>query len=197
MPLPLLAAAGIGLGTSLLGAGLGSLAGRKSARERELENQYLASLSGERGRADVAEDYYLRQAMGFDPSRALREYGEAAYGDFRRQLTRDIGDLRGAAAGAGRLDTGFYDIDQGYLVSDLANRYQQALASRAMEAAQMDLSRIQNLGAFGERSRETYLDLLAGGLDRETAERNARRRLWADAFGSGLGTGAYLYGVGR
>jgi hypothetical protein len=197
MALPLLAAAGIGLGTSLLGAGLGSLAGRKSARQRELENRYLASLAGAGRQADLAENYYLDRVMSFDPSRALREYGEAAYGEFRRNLNRAVAELGGAATGAGRLNTGFYDLDQGELVSDLANRYQQALASRAMEAAQMDLSRIQNVGAFGERTRSTYLDLLAGGLDREEAERNARRRLWAQALGSGAGTAAYLYGMGR
>lgn len=197
MPLPLLAAAGLGLGSSLLAGGLGSLASRKGRQQQELENRFLAGLDPERYRADLAENYYLDQAMRFDPSAALQQYGQAAYGDFERKLKRAVADLGGRAVGAGRLDTGFYDEDQGRLVSDLARQYQEALGSRALEAAQMNLSRLQGIGSYGAAARNTYLDMLASQMDREEAERNARRRLWTDAFGSGLGSAATLYGLSR
>jgi hypothetical protein len=197
MPLPLLAAAGLGLGTGLLSGALSGLAGRKSAQQRTLENRFLASLNPEQQRADVAEDYYLQQAMAFDPERALRQYGDAASASFQRELRRQLRDLAGSAVGAGRLNTGFYDEDQGQLVSDLASRYNEAFASRALEAAGMNLGRIQDIGRFGERSRNNYLDLIASQLDREEAARNARRRAWTDAFGSSLGSAAMIYGAGR
>lgn len=197
MALPLLAAAGIGLGSSLLGGALGSRAGRQTKYGKQLQNRYLSAMGGQEGRANRAEDYYLDEAMGFDPSAAMREYGEAAYGDFRRNLTRDVGELGGRAVGAGRLDTGFYDVDQGELVSDLASRYQEAISSKALEASGLDLRRIEGVGSYGQGARNTYLDLLAGERDREMAERNAKRQMWAGAFGSGMGTAATFYGAGR
>ncbi|MDZ7418780.1 MAG: hypothetical protein ONB52_21865 [candidate division KSB1 bacterium] len=187
-----LASLGIGLGTAL-GAGLaGAIAGRKGRRERELENLYYAQLTDYAGRARDLENEYLEGLRSFDPSAALRQYAMGTYGEFSRQLGRALEQLRGQAVGAGRLDTGFYDADQGRLITDLASRYQDLLAARAMEAAEMDFRKRQLLGARAAEFANRYMDLLAGGLDRETAARAARAQLWAGA----LGAGARVAGMG-
>ncbi len=195
MPFPLIPVIA-GAATSLVGGVAGSLAGRKGGREKDYENRYFRAMRRQGGRADRAEDYYLDEAMDFDPREAMEEYGDAAYGKFSRQLGRDIEGLRGEAVGAGRLDTGFYDVDQGELVSDIANRYQEAISSRALEASGQNLRRLEGIGSYGRGTRNTYLDMIAGGLDRETAERNAKRRMWSGAIGSGAGVAGLLAGKG-
>ncbi len=175
-------------------AGLGAKAlsglfGKKKKKEggSATRNRYMEALNPQEERADRAEDYYLEGITSFDPREALGEYGEAAYGDFRRNLDLDVERLGGASVGAGRLDTGYYDLDQGELVSDMANRYQRAIAGRALDASGQRLDQLGQVGQYGQGARNTYLDLLAGELDRETADKNAKKRMWSDLIGSGLG----------
>lgn len=179
--------AAIGIGSHLL-------KNRGDDKPSRTQNRFLSAMNPQQRRADVAEDFYLEQATSFDPREALGEYGEAAYGDFRRNLGRDVERLGGAAVGAGRLDTGFYDVDQGELVSDLASRYQQAISGQAMNAANLQQRNIEGVGRYGQGARNTYLDMLAGQMDRETAERNAKRDMWGNLIGSGLGAAATYFG---
>jgi hypothetical protein len=178
---------GVSVAKSLFG-------GRGKPKQDPLRNRYLTAMGQQEGRANRAEDYYLDEATGFDPRAALQEYGEAAYGDFSKKLTREVGEMGGRAVGAGRLDTGFYDVDQGELVTDLAGQYQRDLSSHALDAAGMNLRRIEGVGSYGQGARNTYLDLLAGERDRQTAERNARRQMWGGLAGSALGATATYFG---
>lgn len=136
----------------------------------------------------------LTALESFDPTASLKTYGEAAYGDFNRNLQRNIGDLRGAAVGAGRLRTGFYDEDVGRLTTDLAGQYQRDLASHAMDAAGLKASTLGTATGYREDEQNRSLDLMSGQLDRETAERNARRAEKAAMWG-GIGQVAGTVGA--
>jgi len=135
-------------------------------------------------------------ALGaFDPTAALKEYGAAAGGQFTTALNQQLRGLKGSAAGAGRLRTGFYDTDAGQLTQNLAQQYQQDLASQALGAAGLKENALATAGGIEEAEQGRYLELLTGQLDREQAAKNARSAQTGailGGVGEGLGTGAGL-----
>lgn len=108
----------------------------------------------------------------FDPSQALATYGKAAAGQFQTQFNTDLSALKGSAAGAGRLKTGFYDQDVGRLAQTESNQYQQAIAGQAENAAALKANTLGTAAGYAEDEQNRYLDLLSGQLDRETARQN-------------------------
>lgn len=120
----------------------------------------------------------------FDPTQNLKTYGAAAAGDFDKTLKRSVSDLQGSAVGAGRLNTGFYDQDQGRLVTDLAGQYQRDLASHAMEASGQKLRATESAASMNEEEQNRYLELLAGGMDREQAAANAKQQSQESLYGA-------------
>lgn len=163
--------------------------------DNTIRNRYLAALNPAQRQADTAENYFLDKATSFDPTAALETYGQAAYGDFQKGLKRNLADLGSSAVGAGRFDTGFYDEDQGRLITDMTDQYQRDLASHAMEAAGLEERNTEAVGQFGQNTRNTYLDLLTGELDRQTAEQNAKKSMWGDILKGGLGVAGTVLGA--
>lgn len=146
----------------------------KGKREKELEGRYYGSLDPYERRGEQAQETYLDRAMEFDPTAALERYGQASTNEFSRALQREMENLRGSAVGAGRLDTGFQTQDEDRVVTDLGSRFQDDLARQSLGATGLELRNLEGMGSFGQQQGNTFLDLLTGGLDRETAARKAR-----------------------
>lgn len=161
----------------------------------ETYNRYMEAFGPTKRRADTAQDYYLEGAMGFDPTASLQRYGEAAYSGFERNLGEEMTDLRGRAVGAGRLNTGFQTEDEDRVVTDLGERYQDALAGQSLYATSLEQRNLEGVGAYGAGQQNTYLDLISGQMDRETAEKNAKKKLLGSVLG-GLFGGATRIATG-
>jgi hypothetical protein len=157
-------------------------------------NRYMAAFDPTKKRADTAQDWYLEGAMGFDPTASLERYGEASYRGFERNLGREMETLRGSAVGAGRLNTGFQTEDEDRVVTDLGERYQDSLARQSLGATSLELRNLEGVGAYGAGQQNTYLDLISGQMDRETAERNAKKKLLGNVLGAGLGAAGMFFG---
>ncbi len=157
-------------------------------------NRYMAAFDPTKRRADQAQDFYLEGATNFDPTEALGRYGDAAYRGFERNLGREMETLRGSAVGAGRLDTGFQTEDEDRVVTDLGERYHDSLARQSLGATSLELRNLEGVGAYGAGQQNSYLDLISGQLDRETAEKNAKKKLIGDVLGSLFGAGGRIAG---
>ena len=177
---------GIGLGSKLLGGLFGGGKPKTDPRAEELNNRFLSALNPTQKRADTASDYFLKNAMSFDPTAALETYGKAAYGDFQSGLKKNLADLESSAVGAGRLDTGFYDEDQGQLIKDTTAQYQRDLAGQAMNAAALQQRNTEAVGSYGTGEQNTYLDMLSGALDRAQAAKNAKNQNLSNLLGAGI-----------
>ncbi len=158
--------------------------------------RYEAAFDPTKRRADQAQDYYLEGATSFDPTESLERYGEASYRGFERNLGREMETLRGSAVGAGRLNTGFQTEDEDRVVTDLAERYQDSLARQSLGATSLELRNLEGVGAYGAGQQNTYLDLISGGLDRETSERNAKKKLLGNVLGGAFGAAGRIFGGG-
>lgn len=159
-------------------------------------NRYQAAFDPTKKRADTAQDFYLGGAMNFDPTESLERYGQAAYRGFERNLGREMESLRGSAVGAGRLNTGFQTEDEDRVVTDLGERYQDSLARQSMYATSLEQRNLEGVGAWGAGQQNTYFDLISGQMDRETAERNAKKKLIGDVLGGLFGAGARVASAG-
>lgn len=145
---------------------------------------------------------YLDRAENFDASQALNEWAKGAYGTVSQQISDELKSLRGQAVGAGRLDTGFFDEDQGTVVNRNLANFNQALSQQALGAAGLDLRNAEGLGAFGERATENATDLLMSRREevenaaREDEARKRRKRSGIGGFiGGALGAaGGFVLG---
>lgn len=71
----------------------------------------------------------------FDAGAAMKEYAKGAYSDFERGVKTSLDSLRGLSVGEGRLDTGFFDKDQGDVITELGRGYTSDIAKQALNAA--------------------------------------------------------------
>lgn len=159
------------------------------------KNRFLKAFDPTQARADTAQDFYLNRSTTFDPSAAMQKYGDAAYSRFSKGLTRDVESLRGQQVGMGRLDTGFATQDEDRLVTESGDRFRGDIASHALDAAGLDLRNIEGVGQYGQNQGNTYLDMLSGQLDRETAESNAKKQMWSSILSSAFGAGGMIAGA--
>lgn len=144
-----------------------------------------------------AESEYFQRAMGFDPQAAAETSARGIAESLSSDLRRNLEFAQGQAVGGGRLDTGFFDVDRGYLMEDFNQRLASAIAQQALQAQQLNLQNIQGIGSFGESVSNRFISMLGGSLDRAQAEENARREgggLFGKILG-GLG-GMVLPGIG-
>ncbi len=144
-----------------------------------------------------AESEFFRRAQEFDPQAAAERSAQGIAGSLSRDLQRNLTFAQGQAVGGGRLDTGFFDEDRGFLFEDFNERLTDAIARQALQAQQLNLSNIQGIGRFGESVSNRFTNLLGGSLDRAQAEENARRE-GGGLFGKILGGigGLVLPGIG-
>ena len=150
------------------------------------------------GRGEGAQDQYLATAKAFDPTAAIQKYASAqwdqAVNDPDSGMKRQLSDLGGRSVGAGRLDTGFYDQDQGQVFRDTTKTFGNQVASTAVTAAQMGQENNQNLGEYGERQSGLGLDVAGSRYDelqqnaKDKAERaRAKKRGIGQAIGGVVG----------
>jgi hypothetical protein len=155
---------------------------------RPLKNRYIRAMGRQGELAGQGEDLFFEQASAFDPYAAAERSARGMFDTFREDLGQDIGDLRGQQVGMGRLDTGFATEDEDRLITGGIRNLNNEIAGRSMQAAGMDWQRIQGIGGAAMHYGDNYLDLVSGGLDRYTAEENAKRSRKKGIFGA-IGTG--------
>jgi len=155
------------------------------------KNRITAALMGGQGYgADEAD--YEKRARGFNAGQSVNDYAQGAWSNITDSVggLKDIlTKLKGSAVGAGRLDTGFYDEDQGQVVNRAMESLNADIAQQSVAATGLDLRNQEDLGSWAEGKRNTYLDLLSGATDRATADDNARRARRSGFWGA-IGTAA-------
>jgi len=154
------------------------------------------------GRGEQAQDAYISRASSFDASKSLNDWARGAYANVSAGLDRRLRDLSGAAVGSGRLNTGFFDEDQGQLIRDTQADFTNNLSQQALGAAELQQRNDTSLGAYGERQTEFATDIAQSRREeminaaREQAERARRRKRGiGSAIGGALGAaGGFLLG---
>ena len=124
-------------------------------------------------------------------AQAFKDYAAGGLAGVKSQLGTELDSLAGKAAGSGRLNTGFYDLDQGDVVRNVYGDYDRGLQQAALQTTGMQQQNNQNLLNYTADKRNTYLDLLTGNMDRATAQKNAKGGFWKTLGGIGktlLGT---------
>ena len=164
-------------------------------------NRYLAAMNHAGRRGEQAEEEYYRRATEYDPTQAVTTAAQGAWGQMLPQLQEALQDLRGRLAGAGRLRGGYGQMDEDRILTRAAENLSSEIARNAMNAASLALRNIEGIGQYGQNVTNRYLDLLAGQLDREQMEENARRRRRGGIgalLGTGLGAlaGSFIPGIG-
>jgi len=191
---------------SIFSRAIGSDARKNAARSKVLAQQNapggVLNFQGQVDKAGAgataagteAQDQYRKTAEGFDPTAAIQKYAGAqwdqAINDPTQGLKRQLSDLGGKAVGAGRLDTGFYDADQGDVINNVTKTFGNQVASTAVDAAKMGQENNQNLGAYGERQSQLGLDVAGSRyseLQQKAADDAARARSKKRGIGSMIG----------
>lgn len=158
--------------------------------QRKIDVQAGTDLAG----GNTATDTALARTTAFDPTAAIQRYANAqwdtAINDPTKGLKRQLTDLGGRSVGAGRLDTGFYDADQGDVISNVMRGYGNSVASTAVTGAGMEQA--NNATLYGEGADKTTqgLDLLTGRYNEQqttAADKAARARSKKRGIGSAIG----------
>lgn len=133
---------------------------------RNSENRFRRALS-----AEEEEARRSREAQrGFDAGARVREAARGAFDFIRPDLEETIGDIRGSAVGAGRLDTGFLTEDEDRAIRTATDRLNSFIATQGLQAAGLDLRNIEGRS----RAQNRFLEALTAQMDREQARRNAQ-----------------------
>lgn len=149
---------------------------KKGYSDRAMANRFIDAQNrlGEIG--PEREDAGYEGLRDFDPSAAFEQYTRGATDSAHSFLGEELEKLAGTAAGQGRLNTGFYDKDQGDVVRNVMGDLNNTIAGAALQTTGMDLSRRGKLLDYGTDTSNRYLDLLTGNNDRITARENARKQ---------------------
>lgn len=165
------------------------------------------SSAGATGASAEAEGY--SRTAAFDPNAAIQRYAKGAWDTVMNDpvsgLKRSLSDLRGSAVGAGRLDTGFFDQDQGDVINNATRGFQNSLASTAVQGANMEQRNNAEILGYGTDKTNQYLDLLTAEREQQTndardkAERQRRKKRGIGSLiGGAIGAvgGSFIPGVG-
>jgi len=162
----------------------------QDAISRQLQNE-ASRLGGGRVEQQAYEGY-----KGWDPSKQFQDYAAAGLAGAKDQIGIQLGDLAGKAAGSGRLNTGYFDLDQGDVVRNVYADYGRGVQQAGLQTAGMLQQKNQDLLGYGQERRNTYLDLLSGNADRATAEAKAnKKRGFLGTLGDIFKTGASVAGT--
>lgn len=148
-----------------------------------LAKQYDQATATAGAAGAAANTDYLARIKSFDPMSYLRQ-GAAAGMD---AIAEGYGETE-AARTMSLNRRGLYgsNIGGGAATRDLNTRVAREIAGRSSEAMQAEQYNTAQLGSYAQNQQNTYLDLLTGAMDRETAAKNARKQRWASLAG-GLG----------
>jgi len=144
----------------------------------------------EQGQGNAATTGYMTRAQNFDASKAVNQYAQGAWGSISSALGQQLNTLKSQAAGAGRLDTGYFDVDQGRLVRSALDDFSNRVSQQAVAATGLDLRNTEDLGNFGQRSTEDANDLLTSRrqeMENAYRESEARKRSRRAGIGSAIG----------
>lgn len=106
--------------------------------------------------------YSADDVSNFDPSQYGKEFAGGAYGDFKNQLGDELKGLAARSVAGGRINTGFFDEDQGGVVTRLGSDFSNKLAQAAVQFSG------QRLDALGRGADLRFQR--ASGIDRNMLE---------------------------
>lgn len=130
---------------------------------------------------------------GYDAGAAVKEYAGGAWNGLQMDLKDLLAEQDAASQRGGRTNSGFWDRDRGRVITDATNRFSNALAGQAVNAAGITAD-ARKAGAQMRLSRATDADrnILDAGLN---AQNLTAEDLWKsdasnlEALGLGLDAG--------
>lgn len=152
----------------------------------------------------TATQNYLARALAFDPTEAINTYARGAWAAAQPGIKDTMAEVAGGAA-AGRINTGFFDMDRGDVMNRAYTNFQNTLNQNAITGAEMSMRNNAQIGQFGQEQQNRYTDLLMSrrqeieNAAREEAERKRRKKgFFGNLLGQGLGmlAGSVIPGVG-
>jgi hypothetical protein len=146
------------------------------------------------GLADATDRF-----KNFDANAGFESAVRGATGRAKRTFDLSLEGLKGSAVRNGRLNTGFFDEDAGRLYEQTQDNLNNTIGQYALQTQGQQLQANQAYLGAGQNQQQQYYDLLSGGLDRETAEGNARKARKASLLGglaslAGTAIGAFAGG---
>lgn len=131
------------------------------------------------------ENQLMTSQQNFDPSSYLNTYAQGAWGSISDALKNQLTTLKGQSVGAGRLNTGFYDEDNGAVINQATKQFNDSIAQQSMGALNAK-----------QRATDTYADLLTGRREElENDYRSAEERKRKNKSGIGGAIGGVLGGT--
>ena len=158
---------------------LSALAGRATRGQgngTSLDDEYRTTMADFAGRGSRLSRVAEQRMVGFNAQNELTEAIRGATNIAREGMREDLQDLAGASVRTGRLNTGFFDEDAGRVVRRVNENLNNVIAQQSLNALQLQQGNDARLAQLGQNADQQYLDLLTGGMDRETANRNASRQ---------------------
>jgi hypothetical protein len=123
----------------------------------------------------------------YNPQQAVNTYAQGAWGSISEALKQNLAAEEGAAVGAGRLNTGFYDQDRGEIYGRATGQLTNAIAQQSLGAEGL---RLRGMEDSGDLLTSQYESAENDRREEEQRKRKNRSGL-AGAIGTGLG---YLAG---
>lgn len=170
---------GVGSLVGGLAGGIAGLFGRRKKPQQPsvpnidpLDAAWGDALQGRTPGTDTLSQWRER-SLNFDPQEAMNRSAMGTWDAMRPSVDMAIGDLRQTQSAMGRARSGFATEDEDRIMTDALRDLNARVASNAVSGAGMELSNIGQIGDIGRDQRDTHLDLVTGGLDRRTDERNA------------------------
>lgn len=163
-----------------------------------LVNQENAAMGDATGRGQQALNKYQNFAENFDASKGLNQYAQGAWGSISDALKQNLQAESGAAVGAGRINTGFYDEDRGTIYNRATKQLSDSIAQQSLNAQGQQIGVMQGYGNYGQNEQGTGLDLLTARrqeLENNAREQDAQKRKKRSGIGGLIG-GALGAGVG-
>lgn len=99
----------------------------------------------------------------FDPSSYGTTFAKGAYGDFKTELGNELRNLTNTSVGAGRFNTGLFDEDQGRVVNQLGDSFNNKIAQQAGVFSGQRLTALQG-GADLRYKRASDMDTNARSI---------------------------------
>ena len=140
----------------------------------------------------------------FDPTAAVNQYAQGAWGLTQSGLTDQLRALRQDAAGRHRINTGWFDEDQGRVVRDVTSNFTNQLATKAVDAAGLyvdaqgrainaETQRLGDMDQFTLGAGKLAVDERGQLLDAagKADDLNLDRAKYLDTFGKDVAFDAY------
>ena len=158
----------------IAGGGGGGGAGN---REKTYRDSFDASIEDERGRGSRFSDEYEQRALAYDPQESINQ-------SVRGTAAIEMPRLAASQVGTGRLRSGFGYREQDEYMSNL-------MMSNAMRAEEYKFRNMEDIGGYGERSRDRTMDADFGRYSTERMAREqdkaSKRGMWGQLGGAAIG----------